>query len=182
MDSGGLAGAAATARRRAWAIGLVAVAAIAAGLFWILAPKPTAFTDDAYVQVGKTIVSPKVRGMVEAVVARENTPAKVGDLLVRIDPAEYDLKIAQAEGDLMAAKASAEAAHAGLARLDAEEKLSQGQVNAAQQAAGSKGASDPALREAFETARGQALVAARTRGDIQAALAQATAAQFRAET
>src|SRR5690242_12236325 len=135
MGSGG-AGGVTAARGRALTIALVAVAAIAGGLFWIFAPKPTASTDDAYVQEDKTIVSPKVRGMVDAVVAQENRPVRAGDLLVRIDPAEYDLKIAQADGDLRAAKASEEAAHAGLARLDAEEKLAQGQVNAAQALAG----------------------------------------------
>ena len=181
MGSGGAEGVAA-ARRRALTIALIAVAAIAGGLFWIFAPKPTAFTDDAYVQVDKTIVSPKVRGMVDAVVAQENRPVKAGDLLVRIDPEEYDLKIAQADGDLRAAKAAEQAAQAGLARLDAEEKLAQGQVNAAQALAGNKGASDPALRSAFEAARGQALVAARTRGDIEAARAEAKAGEYRAET
>jgi membrane fusion protein (multidrug efflux system) len=128
----------------------VAAAAIAAGLVWIFADKPTTTTDDAYVQGDKTVVSPKVRGMVLSVAARENGRVAAGALLVTLDPEEYDLKIAQAQGDLMAARAAERAARAGLSRLDAEEK--------------------------------QALVAARTRGEIQAALAQAVAAGYRAKT
>jgi membrane fusion protein (multidrug efflux system) len=169
-------------RWRALVVGLVAALAIAAGLVWIFAEKPEASTDDAYVQADKTLVSPKVRGTVLAVLAKENRPVRAGDLLVRIDPEEYDLRLAQAEGDLMAARASEKAARAGLARLGAEEKLAEGQVKSAEALAGPKGPSDPLLRQAFETARGQALVAARTRGEIEASLGEATAAEFRAKT
>jgi membrane fusion protein (multidrug efflux system) len=169
-------------RWRALVVGLVALVAIGVGLAWIFAEKPDASTDDAYVQTDKTLVSPKVRGMVVDVVARENRPVKAGDLLVRIDPEEYDLRLAQAQGDLMAARASERAARAGLARLDAEEKLAEGQVKSAEALAGPKGPSDPVLRQAFETAHGQALVAARTRGEIEASMGEASAAEFRAKT
>lgn len=179
---GGGVTATARGRWRAFAVALAAVVLIGAGLAWIFSDKSETSTDDAYVTAGKTLVSPMVRGMVTEVVAEENRPVKAGDLLVKLDPEEYDLKIAQAQGDLMAAQAAGRAARAGLARLDAEEKLVKGQVNSAEALAGPKGASDPTLRQAFETARGQALVAARTRGDIEAALAEATAAEFRAKT
>ena len=179
---GGGVTATARGRWRAFAVALAAAVVIAAGLIWIFSDKAETSTDDAYVTAGKTLVSPMVRGMVTEVVARENRPVKAGDPLVKLDPEEYDLKIAQAQGDLMAAQAAERAAHAGLGRLDAEEKLVQGQVNSAEALAGPKGAADPALRQAFQTAHGQALVAARTRGDIEAALAQAKAAEFRAKT
>jgi membrane fusion protein (multidrug efflux system) len=169
-------------RRRALTVGLIAALAIAVGLVWIFSEKPETSTDDAYVAADKTIVSPKVRGMVLEVVAKENRPVKAGDLLVRIDPGEYDLLIAKAQGDLMAARASLQAAGAGLARLDAEEKVAEGAVNSAEKLAGPKGPSDPVLRQAFETAHGQALVAARTRGEIEGAKAEAAAAEFRAKT
>lgn len=184
MGGGKIAGSTGTARWpwRAILVGVVAAAAIGAGLLWIFSDKPDTSTDDAYVEQAKIVVSPKVRGMVLEVVARENQPVKAGDLLVKLDPEEYDLQIAQAKGDLMAAKAAGQAARAGLARLAAEERLSNAQVKGAQALAGAKGASDPALRQAFETARGQALIAARTTGEIQASLAEAKAAEFRAQT
>jgi membrane fusion protein (multidrug efflux system) len=163
-------------------VAVVALAAIAAGLVWIFADKPDATTDDAYVQARKTLVSPKVRGMVLALEAAENRPVKAGDVLASIDPEEYDLKIAAAQGDLMAAEAAQKAGKAGLARLDAEEQLAASQVKGAESLAGAKGAADPGLRQAFEAARGQALVAARTRGEIEADIAQANAAAFRART
>jgi len=181
VDGGGTAGTT-RMRWRALVVGLIALAAIGAGLLWIFSDKATTSTDDAYVQADKTIVSPRVRGMVLQVVAQENRPVKAGDVLVKIDPEEYDLLIAKAQGDLMAARASEAAAKAGLARLDAEEKLAEGAVNSAEKLAGPKGPSDPVLRQAFETAHGQALVAARTRGDIVASMGEATAAEFRAKT
>jgi membrane fusion protein (multidrug efflux system) len=163
-------------------VGLVAAAAIAGGLAWIFAEKPSTSTDDAYVQGDKTIVSPKVRGMVTAIAAKENRRVAAGDLLVSIDPEEYDLKIAQAQGDLMAARAAQRAARAGLSTLDAEEKVAESTVNSAQQLAGTNAVANPAFRQAFETAHGQALVAARTRGQIEASLSEAVAAEYRAKT
>jgi membrane fusion protein (multidrug efflux system) len=183
MGSDGSGGSAAPRLRwRALSVGVIALVAIVGGLVWIFADKATTETDDAYVQGDKTIVSPKVRGMVLTVDARENRPVKAGQLLATIDPQEYDLKIAQARGDLLAAQASEAAGRAGLARLDAEEKLTEGAVNSAESLAGPKGAADPLLRQAFQTAHGQALVAARTRGEIEAGMAEATAAEYRAKT
>jgi len=181
VDGGSTAGAA-RMRWRALTVGMIALVAIGAGLAWIFSDKPTTSTDDAYVQADKTIVSPKVRGMVLQILALENRRVTAGDLLVKIDPEEYDLQISKAQGDLMAARASEAAARAGLSRLDAEEKLAEGAVNSAEQLAGPKGPSDPILRQAFEAAHGQALVAARTRGEIVASMGEATAAEYRAKT
>jgi membrane fusion protein (multidrug efflux system) len=182
MGSGSGRAAAPLMSWRAIIVALVALVALAGGLVWIFADKPETSTDDAYVRADKTIVSPMVRGMITGVLARENRPVKAGDPLVTIDPEEFDLKIASAQGDVMAAQAAEKAARAGLARLDAEEKLAKSTVQGAQALAGAKGASDPLLRQAFETARGQALVAARTRGEIEGALEEAKAAEFRAKT
>jgi membrane fusion protein, multidrug efflux system len=91
MGSGGLAG-----HWRALAVIALAAIAIGGGLAWIFADKPDVSTDDAYVQADKIIVSPKVRGMVLSLDAQENRPVEAGDVLVHIDPDEYDLQIAQA--------------------------------------------------------------------------------------
>ncbi len=184
MVSSGSGGAAARGALpwRAIIVAVIALIAVTIGLIWIFSDKDSTTTDDAYVRADESIVSPLVHGMVTEVLVRENQPVKVGDPLVRLDPEEYDLAIRNAQGDLMAADAAAKAAKAGLARLDAEEKLSEDQVKGAQALAGAAGAKDPALRQAFETARGQALIAVRSRGEIEADLSQAEAAQYRANT
>jgi membrane fusion protein (multidrug efflux system) len=184
MVSGGTgraAGGGAIPRRAIW-VAVLAAVAIGAGLVWIFSDKAQTSTDDAYVRADETIVSPLVRGMILEVATRENQPVKAGDVLVRMDPEEFDLAIETAQGDIMAADAAEKAAKAGLARLDAEEKLSEDQVKGAEALAGKAGAADPALRQAFETARGQALIAVRSRGEIEADLSQAQAAQYRAHT
>ena len=88
MVDGGSGGQAAAARTtwRALIVSAIALVVIAAGLFFIFSDKPTTSTDDAYVQADKTIVSPKVRGMVLQIIAQENRPVKAGDPLVKIDP------------------------------------------------------------------------------------------------
>ncbi|MHB8530900.1 MAG: HlyD family secretion protein, partial [Caulobacteraceae bacterium] len=125
---------------------------------------------------------PKVRGMIEQVMVSADQTVRAGEPMARIDPAEYEARLAGAKGDLLAARAAEEAALAGLARLDAEEAFARAQLGGAEKAAGANGASDPALRSAFETARAQAVVAARSRGEIAASLAQARASAFRART
>ncbi|HWA61039.1 MAG TPA: HlyD family secretion protein [Caulobacteraceae bacterium] len=173
-------------RRPVWAggalVGALAIAAAIGGWIWIHGQRDKVSTDDAYVQADRSIVSPKVRGAIAEVLVADDQPVKAGAALVRLDPAEYDLKVRAAQGDLMAAEAAAKAARAGLARLDAEEKLAKGQLDQAKALAGGDAAAQATLRQAFETARGQALVAARSRGEIQAALAQADAQAFRART
>jgi len=168
--------------RRALAVAAIAVVVALGGLLWINARRDVVETDDAYVRADKTVISPRVRGAIEAVLVADNQPVKAGQALARIDPTEYDLKLAAAQGDLMAAEAAIAQAKAGLSRLDAEETLARQQVQAAQALAGPKGAADPALRQAFETARGQALIGAHSRAETAAALAQAQAAQYRART
>ncbi len=160
----------------------VALVAAIAGYLWLHAPRNSVATDDAYVRADEVVVSPKVRGMIQAVLVGADQKVQAGEALARIDPEEYQAGLAGARGDLMAAQAAQQAAVAGLGRLDAEEALARSQVASAEKAAGGAGARDPALRSAFETARGQALVAARSRGEIEAGLAQAKASMFRART
>jgi membrane fusion protein (multidrug efflux system) len=64
-------------------------------------------TDNAQVDGHIIPVLAKVGGYVTAVNAAENAPAREGDVLVRIDSAEYAVRLAQAEADLAAARATA---------------------------------------------------------------------------
>jgi membrane fusion protein (multidrug efflux system) len=64
-------------------------------------------TDDAAVDGHLVPVLAKVSGYVQAVNAGDNEHVKADSVLVRIDPAEYKVRLAQAEADLSAARASA---------------------------------------------------------------------------
>jgi membrane fusion protein (multidrug efflux system) len=63
-------------------------------------------TDNAYVQLDKVSVSAEVGGKIVAVMVRENQQVRAGDLLFRIDPQPYMLKLAQADAAIATAQAS----------------------------------------------------------------------------
>ncbi len=63
-------------------------------------------TDNAYVQLDKISVSAEVGGKIVAVMVKENQQVKAGDLLFRIDPEPYRLKLAQSDAGIATAQAS----------------------------------------------------------------------------
>jgi membrane fusion protein, multidrug efflux system len=67
-------------------------------------------TDDAQVDCHITAVAPQVPGYVVDLLINDNTPVKVGDLLVQVDPREYEAEVAQAKANLEFAEAQANSA------------------------------------------------------------------------
>jgi len=63
-------------------------------------------TDDAYVRADVTRLSSRVAGEVLAVAVNDFQHVKAGDLLVQIDPADYEAQVAQAEAAVAAAQAA----------------------------------------------------------------------------
>jgi membrane fusion protein (multidrug efflux system) len=121
-----------TPKRRTLFVALAAVVAAAGGSAYIIAPPSHESTDDAYVGADVTTVAPKVRGLVAEILVRDNQTVHVGDPLVRIDPEEFDAKVASAGADLSDAQAGVASAEASLTSLDAEERLAAANVVAAQ--------------------------------------------------
>jgi membrane fusion protein (multidrug efflux system) len=117
-------------RRTAIASG-VAIVIAAAGAAWITAAPSAVSTDDAYVGADATSIAPKVRGLVAQVYVRDNQPMRAGQPLVRIDPEEFEARVAAAEASLVNARAGVAAAQAALVSLAAEERLSTAEVIAA---------------------------------------------------
>jgi membrane fusion protein (multidrug efflux system) len=117
---------------------LVAVGAAAVlllgGTAYILAAKPTASTDDAYLHADSTVVAPKVRGLISDILVRDNQTVKAGQPLIRIDPEEFDARLAAAEAEQETAEAKVAAAKAALVSLAAEEKLADANIHASQTA------------------------------------------------
>ena len=103
-----------------------------AGTIYILMPKRSVSTDNAYLQADSAIISPKVRGLVARVLVEHNQDVRRGDVLVEIDPEEFDARIAGAEADLESAQANVQSARAALVSLSAEEQLAASNVHAAQ--------------------------------------------------
>ncbi|MFN3739337.1 MAG: efflux RND transporter periplasmic adaptor subunit [Thermodesulfovibrionales bacterium] len=72
-------------------------------LFFYLRYKSTHITtDNAYVEGFIHIVSSKVSGTAAAIYVKDNQYVKKGDLLLEIDPADYEVKVKEAEAALEA--------------------------------------------------------------------------------
>jgi membrane fusion protein (multidrug efflux system) len=104
----------------------------AAGAGYILMPKSAESTDAAYVQADSTVVAPRIKGQVAEVLVRHNQPVHRGDPLVRIDPEEFDSRVAAATAELANAEAAVGSARAALVQLGAEQALAGANVRAAQ--------------------------------------------------
>lgn len=120
--------------RRTLIVGVVALAAALGGALYIVAPASTQTTDDAYVSADATVVAPKVRGLIAQVLVQDNQVVHAGDLLVRIDPEEFDARVSTASAELADAKAGVASAKAALVSLNAEERLASANVRAADSA------------------------------------------------
>src|SRR6476659_5664011 len=100
-------------RARRWLlIGLIVVVAAGGFVLWrYLSPRES--TDDAQVSGHVSPVAARVGGSVKLVRVRDNQAVRAGDVLVEIDPHDYQIAVQRAEADLAAAKASARAARSG---------------------------------------------------------------------
>jgi membrane fusion protein, multidrug efflux system len=63
-------------------------------------------TDDAYVRAELSRLSSRVAGEVLTVAVKDFQRVKTGDLLIQIDPADYEAQVAQAEAGVAGAKAA----------------------------------------------------------------------------
>jgi len=167
-------------KRTLFSVG-AAVAVAIGGAGYIAMPAASESTDAAYVQADSSVVAPKVRGLVAEVLVAHNQQVRRGDPLLRIDPEEFDARVAAASADLQNAEAAVQAARAALTSLDAEEHLAAANVRAAQtsiRAADAQSDRAQADRRRYETLLASGAVARR---DVDAFKAAAITAQSDAD-
>jgi membrane fusion protein (multidrug efflux system) len=97
------------------ALCVVAIGIVGVGWAWARSDGSIS-TDNAYIRGNATSLAPKVSGYVTAVEVRDNQTVRAGDVLFRIDDADYRARLAQAD-------ANVEAAVARLRNIDAETEL-----------------------------------------------------------
>lgn len=102
-----------TRSRRPLLIAIFAIAAVVAAIFWWLS-RGYESTDDAAIQSDITMVAPRVSGTVIGVEVDDNQMVKTGDVLFKLDPADYQTHVRQAEANLASAQAQAQTAQADL--------------------------------------------------------------------
>ena len=110
-------------------------------------------TDDAFIDGHIITIAPKVAGQVTAVHVEDNQLVKAGDVLVEIDPRDYQAKVAEQRGKLDAAIAEADRAAADVARYEQiyqHDEVSRQQLDNARAAAASAQATVAKERGALE--------------------------------
>jgi membrane fusion protein (multidrug efflux system) len=154
--------------RRMWLIALGALTGallVAAGLAYYIYTSRYESTDDAFIEGEIVQLSPKVPGTVRSVYIDDNQQVKKGDLLIEIDPRDFQARVAQAQAALRTALAQVALARDRLAQAES-------QVVAAQAEATKAGTDERRLAELFSRQ-----LIARQEFDHAVADAQNTAAQ-----
>lgn len=185
-------GAAAVPRRgkRRALLGAAFLALLAAGAFGVHAylTRGEVSTDDAQVEADVVAIAPRVSGTIAEVLVGDNAPVKQGQPILRLDDADYQVRVRQAEAEVetaraqtAAADAQVGAARASVTRSEAEtEKAALDLRRAEELKAGDAIAADryDATRIGSQTARAGANA---NRAQYAAALANAELARARAK-
>jgi membrane fusion protein (multidrug efflux system) len=145
---------------RAFIVLGVAVILAVGGFIFLRLAHAAETTDNAYVKADRTIVAPKVRGLIAEILVADNQAVVAGQPLVRLDDEEYAARLASAEADVATADAAVTSAEAALKRLDSEEALARSSVGEAE--TGIRAADADAAYQGQERSRYETLAAAGT--------------------
>ena len=157
-------------RRYFFLVAAVVVLIVAVVLFYLHFVAPYESTDDAFIEGYVTYVSPRVSGLVTRLLVNDNQLVKAGDVLVEIDPRDFETEVAQAQADLASATNRVAQAEAqivvDLAKL--------GQQRASVTAAEAVAARAEADQRRYEAVQSQAV--SRSQFDLAKTQASSTAA------
>ena len=90
------------------------VVLVVAIVYYVLYIAPYESTDDAFIDGYVTLISPRVSGPVVRLLVTDNQQVNAGDVLVEIDPRDYQASLALAQANLAAAKSQSDSAQAQL--------------------------------------------------------------------
>ena len=106
---------------------VVVLVVLAIGVFYYLHfIAPYEDTDDAFIDGYTTYISPRISGPVIHLSITDNQEVKAGDLLVEIDPSDYETAVAQARADLASSESQLDSAKAQVSV--SESKVTQAQA------------------------------------------------------
>jgi membrane fusion protein, multidrug efflux system len=99
--------------------GLIVVAAIG-GVAWYIHARHYESTDDAFIDARPVLVSPQVTGNIIAVNVTDDQIVKIGDLLAKIDPRDYQAAVNQADAQIRQAEATIKSIEAQISTQQAQ--------------------------------------------------------------
>jgi len=170
---------------------VTAIAILAFVTYYLKFIAPFESTDDAFIEGHVTQIAPQVAGRIERVLAKDNQYVNAGDVLVQIEPSDFEAKLEQERANLASAQSRQGQANAQFAVDQAKVEQEKANLAAAEaeatraeadskryQAVGTAGVSQSQLDLAATQARSAAatLTAARNRelaAEAQARLDQA---------
>jgi membrane fusion protein (multidrug efflux system) len=160
-------------RPLAWLLASVlAAVAIAAGTTYYLYARVHESTDDAFIEGHIVPISSRVEGHVAKVYVEDNQLVKQGDLLVELDPRDFDVRLTALQSSLEAARAGRNTRTIG---VSVTEITSSAGVEEARGALEAAHAAVEIARAAVATTESQQAEAKSQLTAVQAALAQAEA-------
>lgn len=167
-------------RRPAFLIAAVVVLLVGAvvGIRYWLYARSHETTDDAFIDAHVTPVSPKVSGYVAKIHVQSNQQVKKGDLLLEIDPRDYESRLDQAKAALAAGEARLKEAQTGveLTRANSRASVQQASGTVQQAQAGVEAQRVQAATERTRVTQASAAIEA-AQANLQQAQAQVQAAQ-----
>jgi membrane fusion protein, multidrug efflux system len=89
-------------------------------------------TDNAYVQADMAQITPRVQGTVAEVLVKDNWWVHPGQVLARLDPRDYEVRLAEARAGLTRAREMVDELFAAVTVAEERRKATQAQVAAAQ--------------------------------------------------
>jgi membrane fusion protein (multidrug efflux system) len=185
VPTGSPPGKGAAQKRRRQIIAAVAalVVALAAGVYYFWCVLPYESTDDAFIEGYVVPMASQVPGRVAELLVTDNQTVKRGDVILKIDPRDYETSLAHARADLAAAHSQVNQAQAQVNASQAKVAQAQASVIAAE-AENQRAADDlkryqsvdstAVSKSAFDAAQSQARTAS---ANLQAARAQEKATE-----
>jgi len=155
-------------------VGLLALAAAAYGINYVLVGRFYVSTDDAYVRANNTMLGARVSGHIAAILPGDNAVVHTGDVIFRIDDGDYRIAADAARTKIATQEATIERIGRQVTALQSAVEQAQAQFVSAQaglkradldfdrqQALSAKGFASHATYEVSEAGRDQGLAAVR---------------------
>jgi membrane fusion protein (multidrug efflux system) len=156
-------------------LGLLALAAIGYGVYFVFVGRFYVSTDDAYVRSNNTMLGARVSGHVAAIVPRDNSLVRAGDVIFRIDDGDYRIAVDAARSKIATQQATIDRIGRQVTALESAVEQTKAQLASAeaalkradldfdrQQTLSNKGFASRAAFEVSEASRDQGAAAVRS--------------------